>query len=53
MGIPYVPEKDVIVAELLCEQLEVKQQLLSKVREGKIREQSYKKDQQMPQELHV
>lgn len=40
MGIQYVPEKDVIVAELLCKQLEVKQQLLSKVREGQIREQN-------------
>lgn len=40
MGIQYVPDKDVIVAELLCEQLEVKQQLLSKVREGQIREQN-------------
>lgn len=40
MGIQSVPDKDVIVAELLCEQLEVKQQLLSKVREGQIREQN-------------
>lgn len=32
MGIPYVPGKDVIVAELLCKQLESKQQLICKVR---------------------
>lgn len=33
----YVPDKHVTVAELLCEQLEVKQQLLSKVIEGQMR----------------
>lgn len=32
MGIQYVPDKDVIVAEILVEQLEVHQKLLNKVR---------------------